>query len=551
MPTLGFKTKLLLAIFVLAAATLSVAGDAIYQVDQLRSRFADVDRNQTRPMFPLASAMAAINRSRANVLEHIMATQPARMGEFEKKIAELDGTIDAALAEVAATALSAEERAALANLQGGWQDYRKIRDTEVLATSREGRKEQAAQLALGAMRERWHVAVDSLEKLLKAKVAASAAAVASASHTAQWRVVLGIIVAVVGLGGALLAARVLSKPIDRAAHVLEAVATGDLTVRLGVSGTDEIGRMGRALDTTLEGLGHAMGDIRGGARSLSSASDELTGISHDVDGAMTRMADDAGRVAAAAEQVSRNTQAVAASTAEMRATMQEIARNGAEGSRVVAQAVETVRAADQAVANLGTSSTQIGEVLKSISAITGQTKLLALNATIEAARAGEVGRGFAIVANEVKELAQQTSKATGEVTARIDAIQRDSQQAIEAIGRIGQVIGRVQELQLSIAGAVEEQSAATAEIERNAQEVAHGNQEIAGNVAHVAEAAAAARAGAARTKTAALGLAGLSSALSRLVERFRCLELGAAPPPQAPVVVRPPAVAPRPAVPVS
>src|SRR5690606_26053119 len=123
---------------------------------------------------------------------------------------------------------------------------------------------------------------------------------------------------------------------------------------------------------------------------------------------------------------------------------------------------------------LSESSAQIGEVIDVITSIAAQTNLLALNATLEAARAGEAGKGFAVVANEVKELAKQTSLATDEIGTRIAAIQRDSSGAVEAIGRIQEVIARVADLQTTIASAVEEQTATTNEISRSVTDAARG-----------------------------------------------------------------------------
>jgi methyl-accepting chemotaxis protein len=131
----------------------------------------------------------------------------------------------------------------------------------------------------------------------------------------------------------------------------------------------------------------------------------------------------------------------------------------------------------------------IGGVVKTITSIAEQTNLLALNATIEAARAGEVGKGFAVVANEVKELAKETARATEDIGGKISAIQQDTRLAIDAIRHIQAIITRINEIQTSIASAVEEQTATTREIGRNVTEAAKGTSEIAANITGVADAA--------------------------------------------------------------
>ena len=154
-----------------------------------------------------------------------------------------------------------------------------------------------------------------------------------------------------------------------------------------------------------------------------------------------------------------------------------------------------------------------------IASIAQQTNLLSLNATIEAARAGEAGRGFAIVANEVKELAKQTASATDEISRTVEAIQGDSQAAIEAITQIDEIMAKVSAAQTAIASAVEEQTATTSEIGRTVNEAASGSGEIARNIAGVATAAQ-------QTTVAASSTLQASGELSRMANNLEGLLVG-------------------------
>ena len=172
------------------------------------------------------------------------------------------------------------------------------------------------------------------------------------------------------------------------------------------------------------------------------------------------------------------------------------------------------------MASLGRSSQEIGQVVKVITSIAQQTNLLALNATIEAARAGEAGKGFAVVANEVKELARQTARATEEIGQKITSVQKDTDHAVKAIQEISQVISKLNEISTSIAGAVEEQNAATAEISRAAAEASRGTAEVSTSIGMVSTVASDGGKTASGISDAALQLSEESEKLKGQVESF-------------------------------
>ena len=160
-------------------------------------------------------------------------------------------------------------------------------------------------------------------------------------------------------------------------------------------------------------------------------------------------------------------------------------------------------------------------MIKVITAIAEQTNLLALNATIEAARAGDAGKGSAVVASEVKDLAQETARATEDISRRIEAIQADTGGAVTAIEEISSVIARISDFQTTIASAVEEQTATTSEMNRGVSEAASGTSEIAQNITVVATAAQNTSQGVAETQRATSELARMSGELNTLVANFR------------------------------
>ncbi len=284
--------------------------------------------------------------------------------------------------------------------------------------------------------------------------------------------------------------------------------------------------VGRLTSAALERLADSTEVLANGAEvarsseRLADAASEIAGICQTMAGNAEETSAQAALVSTAAEQVDKNVQSVSAGVEEMNASIREIARSAAEAARVSDGGYQTAQHATRLVSKLGQSGREIGDVIKVITSIAQQTKLLALNATIEAARAGEAGRGFAVVANEVKELAKETAQATDEIARRIEAIQADTTSAVSGIESIATTVGRINELQATIASAVEQQSATSNEVARNVAEAAKATSEIARNIAGVAEAAAGTSRGVLDTQRAVDEVAAMSEGLRGLAQRL-------------------------------
>jgi methyl-accepting chemotaxis protein len=267
----------------------------------------------------------------------------------------------------------------------------------------------------------------------------------------------------------------------------------------------------RAVETYIGAFERQMGEALG---TLGDASQQMRATSDRLSNTAERSRNQVEAVTGASEEASANVQTVAAASEELSQSIAEISRQVTSAAGIASRAVAETRQTDSTVQSLAETAGRIGEVVKLISAIAGQTNLLALNATIEAARAGEAGKGIAVVASEVKSLANQTAKATEEISAQIVAVQNVTKEAVAAIKRIGGTIGEVSAVATSIATSVEQQGAATQEITRNTQHAARRTKDVSDNIGGVAD-------GTNDTGAAAQGVKSAADALTVQAERLR------------------------------
>jgi methyl-accepting chemotaxis protein len=251
--------------------------------------------------------------------------------------------------------------------------------------------------------------------------------------------------------------------------------------------------------------------------SVAAASEELSVTAKQMVESSEQTSTQANVASAATEEVSVGIQNVAKNSKEMTATIQEITKTATKSSNVSNKAKEETTIAGGIMNKLDVASSNIGDVIKTISSIAQQTNLLALNATIEAARAGEAGKGFAVVANEVKELAKQTALATSEITGKIEEVRNATEKSVASISNISNIIEELNNIATTTASAIEEQAVTTNEVSKVIQESRIGVDSISANILK-ANGANQNLTGAKDTLGAAENLSNLAAKLQALVE---------------------------------
>lgn len=271
--------------------------------------------------------------------------------------------------------------------------------------------------------------------------------------------------------------------------------------------------MHRIADEFQIAIGTMIETVSSASTELEAAAGSLSGIAENTQVLSTSVAN-------TFQQASTNVQTVAATTDQLSVSIGQIARQAEESSRIASEAVQQAHITDACIVRLSQAAERIGDVVRVISAIAGQTNMLALNATIEAARAGDAGRGFSVVAQEVKTLAASTAKATEEIGEQISGMQAATRESVLAIEEISTTIGRIAEIAAAILSAVEEQSMATEDIARNVQEATHGTSQVAASITDVSRGASATESASTALLASAKSLSSESTRLKQVVETF-------------------------------
>ena len=523
---ISWKIRILIALAIVALGAFAWVSFSTLKTVQINGALFEqimVDQDMISDTVPPDVSLLPV---RLKVYVALFETNPEKRTELANGLMQSRSDFEKAYGEDFKKAPNGEIKSQLERVHESAAQYFDVMERELVPALRRGEMKAADDVRkkLAPVGARNLADITELVKLLEKENQSDEEMAAATVKSRTW-VMISMSIAAIAfiIFAGYIIGQSISKPLGQITFMLKDISEGegDLTKVIPSEGKDEVADVARYFNQFVAKLRGMIAAIAENAQHVASASEELSANSHQITANSEETSAQARVVSESGEHVNKNLQTLATGAEEMSATINEISKNAMEAANVAGEAVRTADATNITVSKLGESSTEIGQVIEVITSIAQQTNLLALNATIEAARAGEAGKGFAVVANEVKELAKQTAKATEEIGQKISIMQQNTSGAVEAIGRIREVIDKINHISGVIATAVEEQSATTTEMSRNVGEAAKAAGEISSNIAGVAEAAQNTSQSVSESQKATEHLAEMSSQMRSLVGQFK------------------------------
>ncbi|MBK5344203.1 methyl-accepting chemotaxis protein [Pseudomonas sp. TH49] len=510
---------------------------AVNRMSTIRQASIDMETNQLPSVAYLGKVTENVLRLRILSFRVLINREPAALQDAQGRINELVDKVRSAQASYAALPAGGEELAQYKAFAVTLDNYLQAQN-QMMELSRQDKIEEMRTLINTRIKDGTDQMGEQLNKLIAINSADAKTASGQAGEHYDSAVTGIVIVAVVAALATVLLALLLTRsivtPLNRAVAAAQTIASGNLSKTIEVDGKDEATQLLQALATMQTNLRKTIEQIAGSATQLGAAAEELSAVTEEASRGLQQQNNEIEQAAtavnemtAAVEEVARN----AVSTSEASNQSTQAAREGRDQVVKTVDAIQTmthdVQSTAQMIEGLAAQGRDIGKVLDVIRAIAEQTNLLALNAAIEAARAGEAGRGFAVVADEVRALAHRTAQSTQEIEKMVAGIQNGTGEAVSsmqqsnqrtqttlemaraagvALEQITQSIHQINERNLVIASASEEQAQVSREVDRN--------------LVNIRDLATQSAAGANQTSAATHELSRLAVDLNAMVARF-------------------------------
>lgn len=514
LPNTNIKGRLKLLVGTSIGLMLLIGIVGIATEQSLNDSLKTVYLDRTVPAADLGEMNRNILEIRLAVTRTLVFRSPASYQEASNNIKTLLEESDKLWTAYLATYLTPEEKLLATQLDS---EYKSLRDTGFKVAEKalaEQRIDDIERLITSNQLQSLYAPVrEDLHKLTQLQLDIAKQEFDGAQIKATQSIIASIALLLIAAGITIALAYSIISGIGRAVKSIDtttqALGQGNLIARVSYNGNDELGNISRSINSMADSFRHTVSEVMSSAQQIASAAEEMSAISEQTSNGIFRQQSETDQVATAMNEMSATVQEVAHSAAQTASATQQANEQAVQSKRVVNDNIHAIRSlaqevetATRVIEDLAEQSTSIGSVLDVIRGIAEQTNLLALNAAIEAARAGEQGRGFAVVADEVRTLASRTQESTQEIQKMIEGLQAGSKSAVqvmekgrgqaqssvqqssragEALDVIAEAINKITDMSTQIASAAEEQSAVAEEINRNIVNISQiGNETSSG-----------------------------------------------------------------------
>ncbi|WP_151734613.1 methyl-accepting chemotaxis protein ['Paenibacillus yunnanensis' Narsing Rao et al. 2020] len=482
----------------LAVAVL-LAGFGIYSMMTLQEMNDNMDEmydNNLISVRELSAAQINYQKMNASLRDISTASSSAAVTRYMEESAASRELFDQKVDTYRPLATSEREQTLLQNLDTQFKTYLQLFD-QAIAVVQSGGTLGTGNFDSASIRETGLQVSQTLSELIDTNSDLAEQTNNNAKKTYELSLIVTVCVVVLAVIVSLLIgysiARSISRPLQKMASLAAEVAGGNLTQKTDISGTNEVGQLAASLNRMVDNLSTLVNGITMNSQSVAASSEEISASTQEISSTSTNQSASAASITELFRELSLAINSVAASAEEAAELSNDTVRTAREGGGVVEASLKGMQAVNVKMAQLEDDSRKIGDIIEVIDDIAEQTNLLALNAAIEAARAGEQGRGFAVVADEVRKLAERSGEATKEITGIIKAMQDNTKLSVRAVAEsveqsamtshaFEQIISMVNHSALKvneIAAACEEESAQAAEVMNSVEAISASSEESA------------------------------------------------------------------------